>query len=33
MLVPVHTFAPHSFPEHFEAVALKQDGEWWEVAA
>ncbi|EAQ37514.1 metallo-beta-lactamase family protein [Nitrobacter sp. Nb-311A] len=33
MLVPVHTFAPQSFPEHFEAVALKQDGEWWEVAA
>lgn len=33
MLVPVHTFAPHSFPEHFEAVALKQDGEWWEIAA
>jgi ribonuclease J len=32
MLVPVHTYAPHAFPEHFDAVALKQDGEWWEVA-
>lgn len=33
MLVPVHTFAPQSFPEHFDAVELKRDGEWWEVAA
>lgn len=33
MLVPVHTFAPQAFPEHFDAVSLKQDGEWWEVTA
>lgn len=33
MLVPVHTYAPHAFPEHFDAVSLKKDGEWWEVAA
>lgn len=33
MLVPIHTYEPHQFPEHFEAVSLKNDGEWWEVAA
>lgn len=33
MLVPIHTFAPQAFPEHFNAVALKQDGEWWDIAA
>lgn len=31
MLVPVHTYQPEQFPEHFKAVSLKQDGEWWEV--
>ena len=33
MLVPIHTFEPHRFPDHFGAVAQqKNDGEWWEVA-
>jgi ribonuclease J len=32
MLVPIHTFAPQSFPEHFEAVSLKHDGEWWDAS-
>lgn len=31
MLVPVHTFAPRLFLDHFDAVSLKQDGEWWDV--
>ncbi|OYU87859.1 MAG: MBL fold metallo-hydrolase [Bradyrhizobiaceae bacterium PARB1] len=31
MLVPIHTFAPQSFLDHFDAVALKQDGEWWDI--
>lgn len=31
MLVPIHTFKPQSFFDHFDAVALKQDGEWWDV--
>jgi ribonuclease J len=33
MLVPIHTYEPEQFPEHFKAVSLKRDGEWWEVAA
>ena len=33
MLVPIHTFEPHRFPEHFGAIAQqKNDGEWWEIA-
>jgi ribonuclease J len=32
MLVPIHTYEPKQFPEHFKAVSLKNDGEWWEVA-
>lgn len=34
MLVPIHTFEAQRFPEHFgPAVALKADGQWWELAA
>ncbi len=33
MLVPIHTYEPEQFLKHFEAVSLKHDGEWWEVAA
>ncbi len=34
MLVPIHTFEPHRFPEYFGAMARrKNDGEWWEIAA
>ena len=32
MLVPIHTYEPEQFPAHFEAVSLKDDGEWWDVA-
>jgi ribonuclease J len=30
-LIPVHTFEPERFPELFENVVLRQDGEWWDV--
>ena len=30
-LVPIHTFGAGRFPELFENVVLRQDGEWWEV--
>jgi ribonuclease J len=33
MLVPIHTFEAEKFPEHFSNVALKQDGQWWEITA
>jgi ribonuclease J len=33
MLVPIHTFHPEKFLEHFKAVSLKNDGEWWDVMA
>jgi len=33
MLVPIHTYEPDQFPAHFQAVSLKNDGEWWDVAA
>ncbi len=34
MLVPIHTFEPHLYPEHFGTIARqKNDGEWWEIAA
>jgi ribonuclease J len=33
-LVPIHTFEAARFPEHFgPAVAVKSDGDWWELAA
>ena len=32
-LVPIHTFEPQRFPDHFANVSLKQDGVWWEIAA
>ena len=30
-LVPIHTFEAQRFPELFEEVVLRQDGQWWEV--
>lgn len=33
MLVPIHTYAPAAFLDHFDAVALKHDGEWWDIPA
>jgi hypothetical protein len=30
MLVPIHSFEPEQFPDHFENVVLKDDGQWWE---
>lgn len=30
-LVPVHTFEGDRFPEYFENVVRRNDGEWWEV--
>lgn len=30
-VVPIHSGAPHLFPELFERVELHQDGEWWQV--
>jgi len=30
MLVPIHSFKPEQFPDHFENVVLKDDGQWWE---
>jgi ribonuclease J len=32
MLVPIHTYEPGQFPAHFQAVSLKNDGEWWDGA-
>jgi ribonuclease J len=31
VLVPIHTFEPQRFPSLFKNVALRGDGEWWEV--
>lgn len=34
MLVPIHTFEPGRFPDHFgPRVVRKEDGDWWEIAA
>ncbi len=34
MLVPIHTFEPGRFHEHFGSrVAQREDGNWWEIAA
>jgi ribonuclease J len=30
-LVPIHTFAADSFPQHFAKVVRRSDGEWWDV--
>lgn len=30
-LVPIHTFDPGIFPELFECVVPRNDGEWWDV--
>ncbi|MBW1794266.1 MAG: hypothetical protein JRJ38_07525 [Deltaproteobacteria bacterium] len=30
MLVPVHSFEPERFADHFENVVMKEDGQWWE---
>lgn len=34
MLVPIHTFEPARFPDHFgPRVVQKADGDWWDIAA
>lgn len=33
VLVPIHTFEAARFPELFDNVAVKNDGDWWELAA
>ena len=30
-LVPIHTFEAERFPDLFENVVVRQDGEWWRV--
>lgn len=30
-LVPIHSFETARFPEFFDNVEQKEDGEWWEV--
>jgi ribonuclease J len=30
-LVPIHTFEAGRFPEYFDNVVLRQDGQWWEA--
>jgi len=30
MLVPIHTFNPEIYDDHFNNVVLKNDGQWWE---
>lgn len=32
-LVPIHTFEASRFPDYFDNVTLRNDGEWWEIAA
>lgn len=32
MLVPIHSFATKQFKEYFDNVAMKEDGQWWEVS-
>ncbi|MEP9380328.1 MBL fold metallo-hydrolase [Aquabacter sp. CN5-332] len=29
MLVPIHTFEAHRFPDFFDNVTVRRDGEWW----
>jgi ribonuclease J len=33
MLVPIHSFCTEVYPQHFEHVCLKHDGQWWDVAS
>ena len=30
-VVPIHSFAPERYPEYFDKVHCRNDGEWWEV--
>lgn len=30
-VVPIHSFAPHRFPDFFPRVESRPDGEWWEI--
>ncbi|MCY3626111.1 MAG: MBL fold metallo-hydrolase, partial [Gammaproteobacteria bacterium] len=30
-LVPIHTFEPEKYSEHFNNVEYQQDGQWWDV--
>lgn len=31
VLVPIHTFQPEEYHDHFKNVLLKDDGEWWGI--
>ncbi len=33
MLVPIHSFHTEAYPQHFEHVCLKHDGQWWNVTS
>jgi ribonuclease J len=33
MLVPVHSFEPEHFADHFDNVILKNDGQWWNLSS
>jgi ribonuclease J len=30
-VVPIHSFGPHRFVDHFANVTVESDGTWWEV--
>ena len=30
-LVPIHSFSPEKYPQQFDNVQFRQDGEWWDV--
>jgi ribonuclease J len=31
MLVPIHSFESEQFPDYFDNVSIKNDGEWWSI--
>ena len=31
VLVPIHTFEPGVYPDLFDHVVLREDGEWWDI--
>jgi ribonuclease J len=30
-IVPIHSFGPHRFADHFANVTMEDDGAWWEL--
>ena len=30
-IVPIHSFGPHRFSDHFDRVKIEEDGSWWDV--